>query len=420
MLVAHAHADSFEPPSTSIVSRLTTMARRANPPSLTELMKSTIKNNPDILAARERWLAETQTIPQERALPDPLFNIGIINLQGSNPLEEALQDLSNIGGTQTIPFPGKLYFKGKIASIAAKQANAEYQSTILVILTELKRAYYELYYTNRAIAIYEKNKKILERISRVTQHQYELKQAIQQDVFRAQTEISRMDILIVTALQERQSILADINRILNRDLTIEISTPDVLPVSRLNYTAEQLYEIMRERSPELLVQKRGVEKGKANISLSKMGYFTDLEVTADRLHDAKLHANGYQVFLKASVPLYFMDKQNKAFREATERYQANIEDLQKTYQHLAFIIKNAVLNIHRSAKLIDLLQKTTVPYASLTLAASEAAYQQNQVDFLTYIDNLYALQGDELLLAREMVDNERALTDIEEAVGIFL
>ncbi|WP_457589278.1 TolC family protein, partial [Legionella pneumophila] len=115
----------------------------------------------------------------------------------------------------------------------------------------------------------------------------------------------------------------------------------------MGHNLEYFYTLVKSRAPQLIMQQRSVQKGRQAIRLSKMEYFPDVEIEGGRLHDTGMHTKGYQVVLKATVPLYFMQKQNNAVRESLARYNADIEDLQTTYRMLSFQVKNAYLLAER-------------------------------------------------------------------------
>ena len=422
-LVTYAETPPVLPstPSTpSIVSELQQEAVTNKLTELRHLIYYAIEHNPDIRAAYEQWVAEKYTIPQASALPDPAVTAGYIELIGNDLLEEPLQGLQNIGLVQAIPFPGKLYFRGKIAGINAKRADAEHRATSFTIISELKRKYYQLYFINQSTNIYQANKKTLEDMMRLAETRQVQGKASEQDALLAETEIARIDMQLIILVQEHESVTADINNLLNRKLDIPIKTPTHLVVTPLNYNSDQLNDLIKVGSPELTVRKREVEKGRANIKLSQMDYFSDIELEADKLRDIKLNADGYQVALKASFPLYFMNKQSKAVKESVARYNVSIEDFQLAYQSLGFRVRNAFLIIQRSNQLIRLLEHTIIPKARETFMASKKSYLDSQVDFLTFFNNLATLQKSELEFEAELVRREKNITQIEEVIGLFL
>ncbi|MFO9054598.1 TolC family protein, partial [Legionella pneumophila serogroup 3] len=331
------------------------------PPALAQLIKEATQNNPQIRATRDRLLAAIHVIPQAKALPDPKLNAGYINMSENIPMDVDPRREQMLGGQQEIPFPGKLIVRGRIATLEAKRAEAEYQATSFAVIAELKRLYYDLYFVNKSIEIVQRNQELLHEMEQSAEANYSVGKTPQQDIYRAQTEISRLLMRLVILKQQRESLQADINRLLNRSLEIKIDTPGTLPVTPMGHNLEYFYTLVKSRSPQLIMQQRAVQKGRQAIRLSKMEYFPDVEIEGGRLHDTGMHTKGYQVLLKATVPLYFMQKQNHAVRESLARYNADIEDLQTTYRMLSFQVKNAYLLAERSAKLIHLIQHTIIP-----------------------------------------------------------
>ncbi len=389
-------------------------------PDLSQLIKAAKQNNPQIRAARDRLLAAIHVIPQAKALPDPKLNAGYINMSENIPMDVDPRREQMLGGQQEIPFPGKLVVRGKIASLEAKRAQAEYQATCFAVIAQLKRLYYDLYFVNKSIEIVQRNQELLHEMEKSAEANYSVGKTPQQDIYRAQTEISRLLMRLVILKQQRESLQADINRLLNRSLEIIVNTPTTLSMTPMRHDLEYFYSMVKKRAPQLIMQQRSVQKGKQAIRLSKMDYFPDVEIEGGRLHDTGMHTKGYQVLLKASVPLYFMQKQNNAVRESLARYNADVEDFYTTYRTLSFQVKNAYLLAERSAKLVQLIQHTIIPQATLTFTSSQANYGVGKVDFLTMLNNLLTLQENELEYQGELVEHEKAITQIEETTGMYL
>ena len=59
------------------------------------------------------------------------------------------------------------------------------------IIAELKSAYYDWYFINKSIEITTKNKELLSKFAKIAEVKYEVGIGIQQDVLKAQVEVSR-------------------------------------------------------------------------------------------------------------------------------------------------------------------------------------------------------------------------------------
>jgi outer membrane protein TolC len=378
---------------------------------LSQLIQDASQNNPQINAARERWLAAKDTIPQSRSLPDPKISAGY-------PMNIKPMRLQMVGISQEIPFPAKLYTRGKVAASDANQAEAVYNSIRQTVITQIKKSYYDLYFVNKSIEILKTNLVILGKMEESSRINYSVGKTPQQDIYRAQTEISRLQMRLVMLRQERLSIQADINRNLNRSLEISVATPYKLHITALNSKLEHLYGLVETRSPQLQVQKKNIEKSSQKVKLSKFDYYPDIMIEAGKIRNTADNTQGYMAMLSLTVPLYFMSKQNYAVSESLSRYNADVEDLYSTHRDLSFQIKNSYLLVQRSGQLIELIRDTIIPQARLTFNSSRENYGVGNVDFMTMLNNLLTLQDNELELQAEIVQHEKAIAQIEEITGV--
>lgn len=395
-------------------------AHSKSPSILSQLIAEASQHNPQIKSAHDRWLAMKRVPPQVRSLPDPKFIYSDMKMSGNpemnqNPLHEKM-----LGLDQEVPFPGKLIEKGKIATIEAKRAQAEYLVTRLTVIAQLKRIFYELYFVNQSIQIYQKNQFLLEKIEKSVRTNYSVGKIPQQDVFRAQTEISRLQMRLVMLKQEGVSLQADINRLLNRSLSTPVATPLHLSITPLQFDLQYFNHLIEKQSPQLKSQLKSVEKSEKAITLSKMDYVPDIDISYGDVHDTEMHTNGYQLMATASIPLYFFSKQNNGVRESEANYNADIENLYATHRDLLFQVKNAFLEAKRSESLIHLIKHSIIPQATLTFSSGQASYGVGKVDFLTLLNSLLMLQENEIELQNEIIQHEKAITRIEEVTGINL
>lgn len=93
----------------------------ANALNLEEVVEEAMENNPEILAAQERWKAASAMIPQVRWWSNPQIGIGFGELLGENYSPgDARMRMYSI--SQMIPFPGKLMLKGRTVGKDAQRA----------------------------------------------------------------------------------------------------------------------------------------------------------------------------------------------------------------------------------------------------------------------------------------------------------
>lgn len=381
-----------------------------SPLKLDSLIKEAFQQNPEIQAARHQWEAAKAVVPQVETLPDPVVGLGY---RGPDIMREG-----RVQFQQAIPFPGKLNLKGDVASKAADQVNQVYRAVQLRVTAEVKTAYFKLHFIEEAIEVVKKNLMILKELEKTAQARYQVGKGIQQDVFRAQVELSREMERLTSLEQELQSVRAEMNRILNRPPTSPLGIAEESELTPLLYTLEDLTNLVKNNSPLLQVQTHGIERSQSSVALAQREYYPDFFVNlgvmqsfrSDELQDA------FGMF-GIKVPLYYSTKQRYGEKEAL----ANLEGARKGYdtvlQQALFQVKDNFERVKRAERLVRLIGKAIIPQASLALESSMAGYGVGKVDFLTLLDNVLKLQQDELDLHRQKTDHGIALAKIEEVIG---
>lgn len=382
---------------------------RINLPSLVAELDQA---NPELRAARQRWEAAKAVVPQVQSLPDPKAQFGYQRMPMAEPLQGAMYGIG-----QEIPFPGKLRLKGLVAQRDADRIEQEYVAVRLRLIARLKEAYFDLHFVHDSIEIVERNKILLMQFEKTAKSRYAVGQAAQQDVFRAQVEISRVMDRLAVLDQQKESLHAAVNRLLNRPPAGPLGSPEEIRMTMVTLPLAELSQRAEEFSPILQASAKGVERGEQAVALARRDYYPDFDVTALGLHNDRINEHGFQVMLGIRLPLYYTTKQRQAVRQALAETTEARESLVNTKQDLLFRVKDDFAQAQRAERLVTILRDAIIPQATLALRASQSGYGVGKVDFLTLLNSLLTLQESELELHREMVAHEKALARLEEVTG---
>jgi outer membrane protein, heavy metal efflux system len=375
---------------------------------LPSLVREALANNPDIQAAQHRWAAAKTLIPQVQTLPDPMLNFGYMKVEERE---------WTYGMSQEIPFPGKLRLRGEVATSEAGRAEQEYLAVPLRVIARLKEAFYDLSLVHTSIDIVEKNKLVLRDFEQTAQARYAVGKGVQQDIFRAQTEVSRLLTRLAVLAQRKESLHADLNRLLNRPPADPLGTPQPIQMTRMQRGLADLNALLEQTSPLVQAQRKDVERGDQSLALARRDFLPDFAVSVGGVRNETISKNGYQVMLGIKVPLYYATKQREAVRGALASREAAVQELRAVKQELLFRIKDNVAQVQRAEQLITIIHDAIIPQARLTLEAAQAGYAVGKVDFLTLLSSLLTLRDNELELHSEIVEHEKALARLEEIIG---
>ncbi len=381
--------------------------------SLSMLIEELAARSPEIKAAHERWEGAQAVVSQVQTLPDPRLQLGYQRMPMVPPVVEGVM----YGVGQDIPFPGKLKLKGEVAQRDAERLEQEYNATQLRLVATLKQTYYDLHFVHKSIDIVEGNKALLTQFEKTAKARYGVGQAAQQDVFRAQVEISRVLDRLAVLDQQKESLHAAINRLLNRPPDGPLGTPEEVHSSLLTLTLQELNRLASDFSPALLATAKSIDRSERAVSLAKRQYYPDFDVTALGIRNDKINDNGYQVMVGIKIPLFYGTKQKQGVREAVANLEGAREDFAAARQDLLFQVKDGFVQAQRAERLITILRDAIIPQATLGLQAAQAGYAVGKVDFLTLLNSLLTLQDSQLELHSEMVNHEKALARLEAVTG---
>ena len=380
--------------------------------SLDPLVNEAIQRNPEILSAKERWEASKAIVPQVKTLPDPELKLGYQRIPAVSPIEGAIY-----GFGQQFPFPGKLKLRGEVASRQAGRFEQEHNATKLRVVARLKESYYNLHFVHEAIEIVERNKLLLIQFEKTAKARYAVAKASQQDVFRAQVEISRVLDRLAVLEQQKESLHAAINRILNRPPADPLGTPEQVIVRPLTQPLPELNQRASAFSPILLASAKTIERGEQAVALAHREYYPDFGLNALGLRNDRINKNGYQITFGIRIPLYYTTKQRQGVTQALATLSSAKGDMVASRQEILFQVKDAFVRAKRAERLVKVVGSAIIPQATLALEAAQAGYAVGKVDFLTLLNNLLTLQENELELHREQVEHEISIARLEEMTG---
>jgi len=388
--------------------------------SLSELIKEALEQNPQLEAARNDWEAALEVIPQAKSFPDPMLSYSYFG----QSIETRLGPQRNkFSLSQKFPFFGKLSLKGKIAESAASIFEEQYKAARADIALKVKIGYYSLYWLDKALKISQEEKSVLKRLAKIAEKKYETGTAIQQDVLKAQLEISRITDKILLLKQGRTGVVAKLNNLLNRPADSHLGEAEEFATQELEAGLEELYELAKEERPELRKARYLIEKNEKSLRLAKKNYFPDFKLMFDYIDIGKgttTHPedgrNSWMGSIGINIPLW----RNK-LKAAEAETAVRLNSSQKIYKN----IENETLSrlnelffeVKTAQEQVELYQYSLLPQAEQSLKASEVGYLAGKVDFLNLLDSERMVLQIKIGYFKAISDWGKSFAQLERVVG---
>lgn len=316
---------------------------------------------------------------------------------------------------QPIPFPGKLVLRGRIAGREAEAARQGYLEARNRLIEETRGAVYELAWVHEAVRITEETRDLLQRMEEVAREKYKVDKATQQDVLKAQVELSRTANDLLALEDDRQSAVARLIALLDRPATSAVGRPAPIGVREDLPPLEELYKMAREGRPEIGAARAAVRKAESTLSLRKEGYIPDFNLGLQYTQIGG-GPDAYGLTFGLTLPLW-IPKIRSGVKEGERRLESGQARLREVENRTLFEVKDNHARWKTATRLVRLYRDTLIPQAEQSYGAAEAGYLAGKVDFLDYLDSQRSLLDFRLEHERAKVEAQKRLAALERAVG---
>ncbi len=388
--------------------------------TLPQLLAEAERVHPAIKAEAQMIEAKRSRVPQVKSLPDPTVQVGWMG--NIRPFSVQHLDPSSYRGISTMqefPYPGKLKLRGQIAEkdVEAEQWNLE--AARRQVKAEVKSAYYELSAVDQALAVTQRNKDLLEKLTRIAEEKYKVGKGLQQDVIRSQVEVSRILQTFTLLNQRRRTLVAKLNSLILRPSDSPIGPLAPSQKGDLNYSLEELTEKGVANSPEIRRQEQLIEQSQFAVNLARSDYYPDFRVGYDYWQRPDLpDMHGFNVGI--NIPIFYKKKQREGVREATFAVESGKQSREAIRTTLLFQVQEQYLQAKASDELLALYTKALVPQSALALESSMASYQTGSLDFESLLANFLSVLEYEVNYYQELATYQKALVNLEQITGLEL
>jgi outer membrane protein TolC len=384
---------------------------------LDDVIREALEKNPEAQSALHTVKALLRRVPQVESLPDPMASVGWAgNLAPFSVMSGDPSSYRGLTVSEQFPYPGKLKLRGQIASKEADAAQADYDAIQRRVAAGVKTAYYAYFYYDRAIQTTNRNKDLLEKLSKIAEARYRVGKAMQQDVLRSQIEVSMLLEKLTMLEQQRATAQARINAFLVRSPESPLPPAADVGPATITRTLDELYALAAENDTAVVRNNKMVERGQLGIALAEREYRPDIGVSyMFQQRSANPYMNG--VTVSVNIPVFYKTKQRQGVAEASENLLSAEKMRDNRLNEVRFELKQDYLAAKASERLLTLYSKGVVPQSSLALESSMASYQVGTVDFLSLLANFSTLLSYEIDYYRQLADYQTALAQIEVLTG---
>lgn len=361
-------------------------------PVLEQLLAEAEAQAPELRAARAEQTAAEQQPAQAGVLPDPGVALTWINDGWSPSLGERDMSTLELMLSQSLPPRGQRGLQRQRAESETRAAATRVESARRALRAAVKRAWAGLRQARTELALAREQRELLAEVEGVARARYAVGQGGQQDVLRAQVELTRIETRLATLEAAAAQRQAELNRRAGRALEAAVPDAPELALDPVGEDDEPWLAAVTAASPEL--QARAVEQESAGLDV-------DLAKAAGRPawgFEAGYAWRGsldpmWRAGLSLSLP-WRRGRVAAGVAEAEARRRSAAARQQAQRADLALFVRQRLLALRALERSLTVYQQGLLPQGQLSVEAALASYQAGKVPFVTVLEAQSSLYGD--------------------------
>ncbi|MGI9288740.1 MAG: TolC family protein [Pseudomonadales bacterium] len=393
-----------------------------------------LANEPGISNIRQQALALRDIAVADGQLPDPELQIGGLNLPTDTfDLDQEPMTQIRVAMKQEFPAGGTLAMRKERTLFVAEGMDFKAQERRLAVLRELRTSWYEAVYWQDATDIYAKDRGLFAQLLDTTRSLYRVGRKGQQDVIRAELEISQLNDRLLQTKIQRDIQHNAIARWVGPAALASDFTPRWATLETRSLVGRDHHAVAQTLQHHPLLQSFAsqVKASEQSLDLAKESYKPRwaLELgygirDGDNL-DRSDRADFLSLVATVQMPLFTAKRQDKV---ASARVHQRAASHDAHMEALRTLTRDALSASDRWRQLsarLALYQEQILPRARLQAGAALAAYQADTSDFAELMRAYLDEQQFRLQFHRLRAEQQQALstlhyllpsaTDLEDA-----
>ena len=290
--------------------------------------------------------------------------------------------------------------------------------------------YYDLYLVEQKLKINDENKDLLNTFITASESKYSVGKGMQQEVFKAQIEFSRLDNEKKVLLSQKSTILDNLTRLtrtrIDGNTAINFANIDIGYI--LNKESFDFSGIKKDALVQYAFNKRAdlksLEKkllmNSTDIDMEKIKKMPDFSVQVGyRILPLEEH-NAFEFMFGISLP--FAPWTSGKYEISTQRSILNMESTRQEYESKRLEIKNrvdTVLNNLSSLKeTVIYYNDILIPQTENSLKATQYNYENNQTSFLDLLDSYRMLHDAKEMFYENVTMYLKMIAELENITGM--
>jgi len=360
------------------------LAEGTNTLTLPQVIAESWANNAQLQSLKQKTGAMEARSQQAGALANPLLTYR--GMDSANGGKWPNTDEKRIEIEQTFPWPGKRGLTQVMTAKAADAAKFEVAATTLDVEMLAAEAFYGLSVAQQSLEIIRAEEALLRRIETLTTLRYTTGADGQQDVLKAQTEITMLKQKEIELEARELTLKNKLNTIMNRPVKTVIGRVKGPPEQSVSADeGEQISIKALVHRPELQLAQARIERAQAERAYMGKESLPDYKVG---LEYRSMPGDDQAMFMVGIELPIWRSKIRAGIRGANRMVESEQAAREAAERQVMQEVQDALTQIQAAQRTLELTRKELIPQAELRFSASEAGYRSGgKADFMDLLES---------------------------------
>jgi outer membrane protein, heavy metal efflux system len=387
---------------------------------LSEVLKTALEHNHDILKAREEINASKGRFWSGISLQQPEINLSY----EFTPLSKSLNNFGEktFEVSQGFDFPTTYFLRGSKINSEIDAVKSEYKKAVADILSKVKKNYYEVKLKEDDIKIATENFNLAEEFKKKADIRYNAGEGTYLEMLTAKVQRTQALNNLETAGNELKTSLSALLLLMGLPdgKEKEYLLTDSLSFHKQQFGLSGLIQKSESRNPAIEKAKYDVESFALKKNLAWSSLLPSFKFSYSRQAIDGGNNDFYGVGIGASIPLWFLFDQRGQIQEATAEFNASNLEYEKILQTTITSIQNDFLILKNNEREVLLYTAEIIPQAEEVFRNASTSYETGEISYMEYLQAKQILIEARSGYVKSLYKYQCALITLEESTGIVL
>ena len=385
--------------------------------SRTQAVDEALARNPALAAARAQVEEARAAVVVATAYADPSVALDVAGQ--TNAFNPSSGNSSDQGFGVTIPFPGKIDLRRKVATADVRAAEFNLTQLRQQIASQAAQAYDAILVALRHREDLEQSKQLASDFVSKTEARFQAGTVARVDVVKAETDQAQSENDLIANERAIATARASLNRLLGRSGGAPIETTDALEVPAPLATVDLLERLAESSRPEIQSLEAQIEGARAATRLANRFWQPDVTLSLTR-NAADGTQTTYTTAAGFGVPIFFWQHRRgevAAAQHREEELTANFADIRA---QVSLDVQTAFTNASTALRQAIFIRDKLLPEAQEVYRVASVSYGLGGASALDLLDAKRTLLAAQSQYVDALGAANDAVAALELAIGSHL